>query len=67
MPNMNGMEATREIRKLSQNGLKIIGLTAYIVPGIKEECLDAGMNDCIAKPLRMSELGEILKKYAENQ
>ncbi len=53
MPGMNGMEATREIRGLSQNGLKIIGLTAYVVPRIKEECLNAGMNDCITRPVRM--------------
>lgn len=64
MPGMDGMEAAREMRKINQNGLKIIGLTAYVVPGIEEKCLEAGMNDCIAKPVRIMELAEILKKYS---
>lgn len=36
MPGMDGLQASREIRKINQNGLKIIGITAYVVPGIKE-------------------------------
>ena len=64
MPKIDGLEATREIRKLGQNWLKIIGITAYVVLDIREMCLDAGMDDCITKPVRIGDLAEVLKKYA---
>lgn len=64
MPEMDGLEATREIRKLGLNGLKIIAITACVVPGIREMCLEAGMDDCITTPVRIGELAEVLKKYA---
>ncbi len=63
MPEIDGLEATREIRKIGQNGLKIIAITAYVVPGIREMCLEAGMDDCITKPIRIGDLAEVLKKY----
>ena len=66
MPEMDGLETARKIRKLGQKGLKIIGITAYVVPGIREMCLEAGMDDCITKPVRVLELGEVLKKYAQD-
>lgn len=61
MQEMDGLETSREIRKLGQNGLKIIGITAYVVPGIREICLDAGMDDCITKPMRIKDLETALK------
>lgn len=61
MPEMDGLETAREIRKLGQNGLKIIGITAYVVPGIREMCLNAGMDDCITKPMRIKDLETALK------
>ncbi len=64
MPEMDGLEATREIRKLDQNSLRIIGFTAYVAPGIREMCIEAGMDDCISKPVRINELADVLKKYA---
>lgn len=63
MPEMDGLETAREIKKVGQDGLKIIGITAYVVPGTREMCLAAGMDDCIAKPVSIGELGEVLKKY----
>ncbi len=63
MPYMDGLETTREIRKMSQNGLKIIGITAYVASGIKEKCLEAGMDDYIAKPVQKGDLAKVLAKY----
>ncbi len=54
MPEMDGLQVAQEMRKLGQNGLKIVGITAYVVPGIKEMCLNAGMDDCITKPMRIN-------------
>ena len=64
MPGMDGLQAAKEIRKLGKNGLRVIGITAYVVPGIREMCLDAGMDDCITKPVRIGELAGVLKKYS---
>jgi CheY-like chemotaxis protein len=63
MPLMDGFQATRQIRKLWKNGLKIIALTAYILPGIKEKCIAAGMDDYISKPVTLDELAKVLSKY----
>ncbi len=63
MPVMDGLEATRQIRKLP-NGDRpyIAALTAYALPGDKARCLEAGMNDYIAKPCRAQNLARILEK-----
>ncbi|MFB3764473.1 MAG: response regulator [Methanotrichaceae archaeon] len=67
MPVVDGLDATREIRKIGQKGLKIIAITAYVVPGIKEKCLESGMDDCIAKPIRIGDLEAVLKKYRQSR
>jgi CheY-like chemotaxis protein len=63
LPVMDGLEATRQIRKLFRNGPKIIAVTAYALPGMKQKCLEAGMDDFITKPVKIDELGAILKSY----
>jgi CheY-like chemotaxis protein len=65
MPEMDGLQATREIRKLGQKGLKIIAITAYVFPGIREMCLDAGMDGCITKPVRIEDLKNALRIITE--
>ncbi|VVB64255.1 Chemotaxis protein CheY [uncultured archaeon] len=61
LPVMDGLEATRQIRKLFRNGPKIIAVTAYALPGMKQKCLEAGMDDFIIKPVRLDELGTVLR------
>jgi CheY-like chemotaxis protein len=67
MPLMDGFEATRQIRKLRKNRLKIIAITARVLPGIKKECLSAGMDDCIEKPVKLVELAGVLGKHQKNK
>ena len=61
MPEMDGLAATREIRKLwPDNGPKIIALTAFAMDGDREMCLEAGMDDYFAKPVKVDDLAKLL-------
>jgi len=64
MPEVNGIEATKEIRRRWPIGPKIIAITAYALDGDKEKCLEAGMDDYIAKPVQMGELSEALLRHS---
>lgn len=61
LPLMDGLEATRQIRKLFWNGPKIIAVTAYVFPSMRQKCLEAGMDDLIIKPVRLDELCSALR------
>ena len=61
MPEMDGFEATRQIRS-SGSKICIIAMTAHALNGDKEACLDAGMDEYISKPIRMEELQKALEK-----
>ncbi len=62
MPGMDGLEATRIIRqRWPNNGPKIIAITAYALEGDREKCIEAGMNDYIAKPVQKEDLARALK------
>ncbi|WP_200977581.1 PAS domain S-box protein [Echinicola sp. 20G] len=64
MPEMNGYEATQEIRKRFNNrSILIIALTAGNIKGEREKCLNAGMNDFIAKPFVEEDLIKLLEKW----
>ncbi|WP_051604499.1 PAS domain S-box protein [Flavobacterium sasangense] len=64
MPEKNGYETTLEIRKNEKlKNLPIIALTAGIMVGEKEKCLDYGMDDYISKPFKIIELQTIINKY----
>jgi len=64
MPEMGGLEAAQFIRqRWPDNGPKIVAVTAYALQGDREKCIEAGMDDYISKPIRVSELAEVLRKY----
>jgi len=66
MPNKNGYEATYEIRQLKEyKKIPIIALTAGIMIGDKEKCLESGMNDYLSKPIIQSELEKMLYKWLD--
>jgi len=61
MPEMDGFEATQAIRDLPIKQPYIIAMTANAMSQDKDECLQIGMNDYIAKPMRLAEIMKILK------
>ena len=65
MPEMDGYAATAEIRKRqgSNGRVAIIAMTADAMEGARERCIAAGMDDYIAKPVRLGEMIESLKKW----
>jgi hypothetical protein len=62
MPEMNGYEATRQIRQFNTDVI-IIALTAFALAGDRENALEAGCNDYIAKPIKKDELMGLIQKY----
>ncbi|MCW7469868.1 PAS domain-containing protein [Leptospira kanakyensis] len=66
MPEMNGYDATKAIRKL-ENGkiVPIIALTAGTLSGEEERCLDCGMNDYISKPVVLKTIAEKMKHWLQ--
>lgn len=64
MPEMDGYEATQEIRKIDQfKKLPIIALTAKAMKGDKEKCLAVGMSDYISKPVQISQLTSLMRVW----
>jgi signal transduction histidine kinase len=64
MAGMDGFEATRQIRlKLAHKPLPIIALTANAMTGDREACMNAGMDDFLAKPVRQEELRSCLERW----
>jgi signal transduction histidine kinase/ActR/RegA family two-component response regulator len=68
MPEMDGFEATREIRRREQAGgavhVPVVAMTASAVVGDRERCLAAGMDDYVAKPLDVEDLRRVIQRWA---
>jgi len=64
MPEMDGLEATRRIRADLPSGRQphVVAMTAAAFPEDRARCLDAGMNDYIAKPASLDELAAVLRR-----
>jgi signal transduction histidine kinase/DNA-binding response OmpR family regulator len=71
MPEMDGLEATQAYRKHESSHpkdkpLTIIALTADAIKGDREKCIEAGMDDYLSKPLKLSDLKATLHKYLKS-
>ena len=65
MPEMDGFAATREIRTAEQgrqDHIPVIAMTAHAMKGDREECLAAGMDDYLAKPINSEELHQVIER-----
>jgi CheY-like chemotaxis protein len=80
MPEMDGLEATRQIRALEQSGqtelsnptpsnqsIQIIAITANATQDDRENCFASGMNDFIAKPFKVEQIQTAIKKWGRKQ
>ena len=63
MPEMDGLTATKLIRREHTHQPLIIGLTANAFAEDKEKCLSAGMDDYITKPISIPQMERILTQY----
>lgn len=67
MPNKDGIEAAKEIRQIESTQNKqytpIVAVTANVMEEDRVKCLNAGMDDFITKPLKLSELKKVVQKY----
>jgi len=67
MPDMDGLEATREIRnphsKVLNHDIPIVAMTAHAMGGDRQRCLKAGMNDYLSKPVSLQRMAQVLNKW----
>lgn len=68
MPEMDGFEAARRIRDTSSSVLNhqvpLLAITAHVSLDYQQRCYESGMNDFIAKPIRMNDLTKAVSKWA---
>lgn len=67
MPEMDGLTATRALRAAGHAAVPIIAMTANAMKGDRERCLESGMNDYIAKPIKREIVFEIIEKWLYGQ
>ncbi|MBF0318027.1 MAG: response regulator, partial [Nitrospirae bacterium] len=66
MPVMDGFEATKIIKSSeTTRNIPIIAMTANALKGDRERCIEAGMDDYITKPIKATELIQMVKKYTQ--
>jgi signal transduction histidine kinase/CheY-like chemotaxis protein len=64
MPEMDGYEATKELRRREGPGrhILVVAMTAFALEGDREKCIEAGMDDYVSKPVRLDHLEEVLNR-----
>jgi signal transduction histidine kinase/DNA-binding response OmpR family regulator len=67
MPEMDGLAATRELRERGFTDIPIVAMTANAMKGDREKCIDAGMNDYIAKPIKREIVFQIIEKWVNRR
>lgn len=69
MPVMDGFEATRAIRTTQgpNQNIPIIALTANVVCGVNGDCIQAGMNDILNKPVQLDQMESMLREWLSNR
>ena len=65
MPEVDGLEATRSIRNKNMKQPVIVAMTANVMPEDRQECVKAGMDHYISKPINLELLVEVLKEAAQ--
>jgi len=62
MPEMDGLEATEQLRSLGYTDLPIIAVTANVSDSDRQSCFEAGMDDFMTKPINMHDLSRMVAK-----
>jgi two-component system, sensor histidine kinase and response regulator len=65
MPEVDGFEATRRVRAMLGRRIPIVAMTANALFGDRENCLEAGMDDYLSKPVKSGELEVMLQRWLE--
>jgi len=66
MPEMDGCEATRFIREHIEQQPIIVAMTANAMPEDRETCMQAGMDDYLAKPMKINDIMDVLEKWGKH-
>jgi signal transduction histidine kinase/CheY-like chemotaxis protein len=69
MPECDGYEATRRLRQRGggRASVPVIAMTANVMPGDRQRCLNAGMDDYVSKPVHVDEIDAILRRFLAGQ
>ena len=67
LPDIDGWAVTRHLREhLKDKRPTIVAITAGVTPEDRQRCFDAGMDDFVMKPFKISTLKDVIQKYARN-